>query len=300
MHANYWLSGLAGHTLKHRLDIPLVSTFHTLARVKADTDDPEPERRGQAEAEIIACSEAVLASCPHEAEQLLHFYDTDPERIVIIPPGVDHAFFAPGARAGARRAIGVDPDVPCVLFVGRIQPLKGVDVAVDAFAALDRPDALLIIIGGPSGRGGQGYLGGVRRTVLERGLQDRVRFVDPQPHEMLGSYYRAASVVMVPSRSESFGLVALEASACGTPVVASAVGGLQTVLAHGRTGFLIPDRDPGAFAEATRTLLDDPAKLAAMGAAAARRASAYRWATSADRMRTLATDLTDRVLVECR
>jgi D-inositol-3-phosphate glycosyltransferase len=301
LHANYWLSGVAGHDIKHALDVPLICTFHTLARVKAQADDDEPERRARAEAKVIGCSEAVLASCTVEAQQLVELYDADPDRIHILSPGVDHAFFAPGSAAGARRAIGVDPATPVVLFVGRIQPLKGADVAVEAFARMvgERPGALLIIVGGPSGPDGPSHLAHLHDLVADRGLSGRVRFVPPQPHEMLSSYYRAASVVLVPSRSESFGLVALEAAACGTPVVASAVGGLTTLVSHGETGFLVEERDPSRFAAAATPILTDPALAASLGAAAARRALRYRWSRSAARLRALYGELTERVLVEC-
>jgi D-inositol-3-phosphate glycosyltransferase len=303
IHANYWLSGVAGHTIKHRLDLPLTCTFHTLARVKAQADDDEPERRARAEATTIGCSEAVLASCRVEADQLIGLYHADPERIHILSPGVNHAFFAPGSRAGARRALGLDPDTPVVLFVGRIQPLKGLDVAVEAFSLLageQSEGAVLVVVGGPSGPDGPAHLAQVHELVERRGLDRRVRFVAPQPHEMLSSYYRAASVVLVPSRSESFGLVALEAAACGTPVVASAVGGLTTLVAHGETGFLVEERDPRQFAAAAAPILADAGLAASLSVEAARRAQRYRWSRTAARLRALYGELTDRVLVECR
>jgi D-inositol-3-phosphate glycosyltransferase len=300
IHAHYWLSGMAGHTIKHCLDVPLICTFHTLARVKSPALDGEPVRRARAEADIIGCSEAVLASCTAEASQLVQLYDADPARVALLAPGVDHAVFAPGSRAGARRAIAVDPATPVVLFVGRLQPLKGADVAVEAFAALGRDDALLIIVGGPSGRSGPAHLDALHRLVERRGLTGRVRFVEPQPHHALSSYYRAAEIVLVPSCSESFGLVALEAAACGTPVVASAVGGLATLIADGRTGFLVESRRPADFAAAVAPVLADSSLAASLGSAAAARASSYRWSASAARLRALYGELTDRVLVECR
>ncbi|MCB1003535.1 MAG: glycosyltransferase, partial [Acidimicrobiales bacterium] len=225
LHANYWLSGVAGHRIKHALDLPLVSTFHTLARVKAETGDPEPDRRVQAETEVIGCSDAILASCTAEANQLTELYGADPSRIEIVPPGVDHAFFSPGDQRGARAALGLG-DHPVLLFVGRIQPLKGVDVAVRTLAALAHPDAVLVVVGGASGADGHREVERVRELAADLGVADRIRWVAPQPHHLLSTYYRAADVALVPSRSESFGLVALEAAACGTPVVAAAVGGL--------------------------------------------------------------------------
>jgi len=304
IHANYWLSGLAGHRLKHELSLPLVSTFHTLARVKAETGDPEPARRIEAETDVIACSDAILASCPAEVEQLVSLYGAVRERIEIVPPGVDHAFFSPGDQRGARQALGALElgDHPVLLFVGRIQPLKGVDVAVRALAELTtiHPDALLVIVGGASGLDGPSEQIHVRRLVDELGLADRVRFVDPQPHHLLSTYYRAADVCLVPSRSESFGLVALEAAACGTPVVAADVGGLSTLVEHGETGFLVDSRDPVAHADALASVLDAPLLGARMGVTAAARARHYTWSTTAARLRRLYGDLTARSLVECR
>ncbi len=298
VHANYWLSGVAGHRVKHELDLPLISTFHTLARVKAETGDPEPDRRVDAESEVIGCSDAILASCADEAEQLRRRYGAPADRIDIVPPGVDHAYFSPGDRRWARRALGLGPG-PVLLFVGRIQPLKGLDVAVRALAGLSRRDAELVAVGGPSGTEGADELARVRVLARQLGVGDRVRFVPPQPHHLLSTYYRAAEVCLVPSRSESFGLVALEAAACGTPVVAAAVGGLRTLVDHGRTGLLIDSRDPAEFAAATSRLLDDPATARSMAAAAVDKARDYTWSTTAARLRRVYSDLTSRSLVDC-
>jgi D-inositol-3-phosphate glycosyltransferase len=300
IHANYWLSGLAGHRLKHELDLPLVSTFHTLARVKAETGDPEPDRRVDAESEVIACSDAILANCADEARQLVELYGADPSRIEVVPPGVDHAFFSPGDRRGARAALGLD-DHPVLLFVGRIQPLKGLTVAVAALAELStrHPDAVLVVVGGRSGRGGSEEMAAVESLLEAHGLADRVRFVPPQPHHLLSTYYRAADVCIVPSRSESFGLVALEAGACGTPVVAAAVGGLRTLVDDGVTGFLVDTRVPGDYAAAVAELLDDHDLAADMATAAAERARGFTWSTTAARLRRLYADLTARAPVSC-
>ncbi len=300
IHANYWLSGLAGHRLKHELSLPLVSTFHTLARVKAETGDPEPDRRVDAETEVIACSDAILASCRAEVHQLVELYGADPQRIEIVPPGVDHAFFSPGDRRGARQALGLG-DHPVLLFVGRIQPLKGADVAVRSLAELtgSHPNARLLIVGGASGQDGPAEQVRVRGLVDELGLSDQVRFVEPQPHHLLSTYYRAADACIVPSRSESFGLVALEAGACGTPVVAADVGGLSTLIDHGQTGFLVDSRNPADYAAALAKILDSPDLTADMAIAAATRARRYTWSTTAARLRRLYGDLTARALVEC-
>jgi D-inositol-3-phosphate glycosyltransferase len=306
LHANYWLSGLAGHRLKHELDLPLVSTFHTLARVKAEASpeevwSEEPQRRAEAEATIMKCSEVVLASCSVEAKQLAELYDSDPERIRVVAPGVDQAFFGPGHRPQARRALGLPGDVPLLLFVGRIQPLKGADVAVRTLAALKEfPDAHLVVVGGPSGPRGQEHMGYLEEIVERHGLADRVHLVAPQPHELLSTYYRAADVCVVPSRSESFGLVALEAAACGTPVVAAAVGGLTTLVDHGHTGYLVEQSTPDAFAGAVARVLGNPDLADRLATAAVVRARRYTWTEAAALLRTTYEELTAERLVACR
>lgn len=302
LHANYWLSGLAGHRLKHELGLPLVCTFHTLARVKATAGDDEPLHRDRAEAEVIGCADRLLASCSAEAEQLEGLYGADRSRIEIVPPGVDHAFFSPGFsigdRAGARAAIGLRGE-PTILFVGRIQPLKRIDLAIEALVQMRRSDAQLVIVGGPSGPEGEAELTRVTALADSLGVAHRVRFVPPQPHHLLSSWYRAADVVVVPSRSESFGLVALEAAACGTPVVAAAVGGLTSVVDDGRTGVLVDGADPSVWAAHLDHLLDHPATAAAMASAAVRRARHYSWPAAAARLRRLYADLAQRTPVSC-
>lgn len=306
VHANYWLSGLAGHRIKHELDLPLVSTFHTLARVKAEASPEEmscdePHRRAEAEASVMACSEVVLASCSVEAEQLADLYEVDPTRLQVVPPGVDHAFFGPGDRAQARKALGLPADLPVLLFVGRIQPLKGADVALRALAAMkDHPDARLVVVGGPSGPRGDQHLAFVHELAKTLGVTDRVQFVDPQPHELLSTHYRAADVCIVPSRSESFGLVALESAACGTPVVASAVGGLTTLVEHGRTGYLVEDAAPERFAVAASRVIDDPLLAEKLSVTAVMRARRYTWAEAGALLRATYEDLAADRLVACR
>jgi D-inositol-3-phosphate glycosyltransferase len=301
IHGNYWLSGVAGHRLKHRFDVPLVSTFHTLARVKAEGGDLEPEWRDRAEAEVIGCSDAICVSCPEEERQFRRLYG-DPHGVIeVVPPAVEHAFFAPGDRGGARRALGLPADRPILLFVGRIQPLKGPDMAIRALAGLHRHDAMLILVGGASGADGMAALGATRALVAELGVGERVVFVEPKPHHLLSSYYRAADIVVVPSRSESFGLVALEAAACGIPVVASAVGGLLNVVHDGVTGVLVEGRHPERFSRAIAQLLDDPLAAAELGRAAAVRARRFTWSFTAGRLRRLYADLVEQLtpLVAC-
>jgi D-inositol-3-phosphate glycosyltransferase len=307
VHANYWLSGLSGHVIKHELNLPLVCTFHTLDRVKAEAVPEEveadmPHRRAEAEASIIECSDAVLASCSVEAEQIASLYGADPDRIRVVPLGVDHAFFGPGHRPQARRALGLPLDGPLLLFVGRIQPLKCADAAIDTLAELLGRGAAayrLVIVGGPSGPHGEKALQGLIDLADARGVRDRVHFVDPQPHELLSSYYRAADVCLVPSRSESFGLVALEAAACGTPVVANAIGGLTTLVDHGRTGFLVEDPTPERYADAV-TRFDEPLVAERLSTASVLRARGYTWRAAAHELLDLHDELSARRLVECR
>jgi len=302
VHGNYWLSGVVGHRLKHALDVPLVSTFHTLARVKAEGGDLEPSWRDQAEAEVIGCSDAICVSCPEEERQFRRLYGDPAGRVEVVPLAVEHAFFAPGDRCGARQAVGLPLDRPVVLFVGRIQPLKAPDVAIRALAELGDPRAVLVVVGGASGIEGDDEVAVARRLVAQLGLVDQVVFVPPQPHHILSSFYRAADVVIVPSRSESFGLVALEAAACGIPVVASAVGGLLNIVHDGVTGLLVDGREPARFARALHQVLADPAGATAMGEAAAVRARRFTWSFTAARLRRVYHDLVaepQRQLVAC-
>jgi D-inositol-3-phosphate glycosyltransferase len=306
VHANYWLSGVAGHLIKHQMNLPLVSTFHTLDRVKAEASPEEVEadaqhQRAEAEATVIRCSDTVLASCSVEAAQITDLYGADPSRIRIVAPGVDHAFFGPGDRAQARRALGLPGQGPLLLFVGRIQPLKGVAVAVRTLANLvdDNDDAHLVIVGGPSGPHGEDEVTRTHALVDELGLGDRVFFVPPRPHELLSTYYRAADVCLVPSRSESFGLVALESAACGTLVVASDVGGLRSLIDHGRTGYLVDEPTPEAFAAWVRQVLAEPLLAERLSTGSVLRARRYTWARAAHLLREIYAELTVGRLVEC-
>ncbi|MCY3863610.1 MAG: glycosyltransferase [bacterium] len=298
IHANYWLSGVAGHRVKHVVEVPLAVTFHTLARVKAATGDPESEHRAQAETEVIGCADAVIASCEPEAQQLREFYDAPPERIELAPPGVEHALFSPGDREGARTALGLGRG-PVLLFVGRIQPLKRPLVAVETLARLAREDARLLVVGGPSGTEGEDEYQRLQDRIHTLGLEEQVTLVPPRPHHWLSTYYRAADVVLVPSRSESFGLVALEAAASGTPVVAAPVGGLRSIVDHGRTGFLVDDPTAEAFAAHTATLIDNPLLAAETAMNAAERARSYSWAAMARSLRATYRRVQSRVPVYC-
>jgi D-inositol-3-phosphate glycosyltransferase len=298
LHANYWLSGAVAHRLKHALDVPLVATFHTLARVKADAGvDDDPELRALVEQDVMRCADLMLASTDDERKQLASLYEADPERIEIVAPGVDHTAFAIADRDRAHKRLGLSGRV--LLFVGRIQPLKGVRLAVRCLASLNDPDVSLVIVGGPSGSDGEQELASTRALAAELGVASQVRFFPPQPHARLAQFYAAAEVCIVPSRTESFGLVALEAAACGTPVVAASVGGLRSLVDDGETGHLVEGRDPADFAAPVARLLEDTKRAREMGMIAAARSRRYSWSIAAARLRRLYSDLAARALVRC-
>ncbi len=287
VHAHYWLSGIAGSHLKEDWkEVPLVVSFHTLARVKDDAstgEPPEPLFRKRGEARVIRAADSIIAPTHIERGQLVELYDADPARIYVAPPGVDLDRFAPGDREGARRRFGFSED-PLVVFVGRLQPFKGTDVAVHALAQLKRivPDAQLAIVGGDSPRGSRGERMRLGLQARRLGVSDRLHLLEPVTHNELPDLYRAADVVVVPSASESFGLVALEAQACGTPVVATAVGGLRITVRDGETGYLVGQRDAKAFAAALSRVLSDPVARDRLGENAVRLARGFPWARTAD------------------
>ncbi len=287
LHAHYWLSAAAAHQLKHTFDVPLGITFHTLGRVKAASGHPESDERTRSEQETMNCADVVFTSGPAEAAQLVRHYDVDEERIHHLTPGVDLTLFSPGQRSAAREAIGLDPNQaadPLLLFVGRLQPLKGAEIAIGALAQLSAPDARrarLVIVGGPSGPDGEATLRRLRQQARELGVAERVQFTNPRPHQQLASYYRAADVCVVPSRSESFGLVALEAAACATPVVTADVGGLRDNVVHKKTGLLVDGHDPACFAACIDELLTNPLWALELGEAARSRAASFTWTQSA-------------------
>jgi D-inositol-3-phosphate glycosyltransferase len=299
LHANYWLSGDVGHRLKHQFDLPLVTTFHTLAHTKraAGLEDDPPERVA-IEREIVACSDRIVSSTPDERSELVASYGADPERVEVIPPGVDHAIFSPGDAHEARQRLGL-PEAPLVLFIGRIQTLKGVDLALRCLAALDNHDARLAIVGGPSGQDGAAEVDRLAELARELGVAERVHWIAPQPHAALADWYRAADVCIVPSRTESFGLVALEAAACGRPVVAARVGGLRSLVDDGHTGFLVDGRTAADYAEPVGLLLADSGLADEMGVSAAARSGRFTWNMTAARLRRLYADVGARELLQC-
>ena len=298
VHSHYWLSGWAGLIVKQALKIPLANSFHTLGRVKDATrrhgQPLEPLLRLAAESELIASSDCVIASTDQESDELLDHYGADPERLCINPPGIDRTLFIPGDRAGARRRLGIGSE-PVVLFVGRIQPLKGVDVAVDAFDEIRRvlPNARMLIVGGPSGSEGSAELNRITRRIHDHGLEDSVSMWEAQPHDQIAEFYQAADVLMVPSRSESFGLVAAEAHATGLAVVAANVGGLRHVVRDGESGFLVDGWDPKEFAKSVLDILQSPATRARLSVGAVESARRFSWEITADRLLELYTGITD-------
>lgn len=288
VHSHYWLSGWVGRLAAERWGVPLVQTFHTLGRVKnltlADGDGPEPPARIGAEERIVATADRILVSTPDEATELVRLYGARPDAVRVVSPGVDTAVFRPGPREAIRDALGID-DRPLILFAGRLQALKGPDVAVRALAELRRADPdldpMLVIFGGPSGNACLGP-DALAKLAADLGVSDRVVVREPVRHRLLADWYRAADVVVVPSRSESFGLVALEASACGTPVVASDVGGLRTAVRNGVTGMLVPLGPPSGYARALGELLRHTELAREMGEAGARHARRFDWTRAAE------------------
>jgi D-inositol-3-phosphate glycosyltransferase len=272
-------------------------SFHTLGRVKnatlAEGDRPEPPARLAGEERVVATADRLIAPTPTEARELVELYAAAPGKVRIVSPGVDLARFRPGDRAAARAAMGVRTR-HVIAFAGRLQPLKAPDVAVRALALLarERPelDVELLVAGGASGNGDRDAPH-LARLAWAEGVGERVRFLPPQPHDRLATLFRAADLVLVPSYSESYGLVALEAQACGTPVVAARVGGLVHAVGDGTTGLLVDQHDPAAYAAAVAALLGNPRRLAAMGAAAARFAGAHGWDRTASRLLDVYADL---------
>lgn len=303
VHSHYWVSGWAGVIVKEALRIPLANSFHTLGRVKdlrrRPDEPPSSAMRVQTERDVIAQSDCVISSTPYEFDDLLEHYGATPERLCVSPPGIDRSLFTPGDRTAARRHLGLG-DEPIVLQVGRIQAHKGADIAIQALArmpegvAAGAGPAQLVFVGGPSGPGGDEELASLRALAARVGVADRVHFVDPQPHQRLVHYYRAANVLVMPSRTETFGLVAAEAQACGLPVVASRVGGLPFVVRGSETGMLVDGFDPESFGAAITAVLDHPDFAARLGEGAVRRAEQFSWDATADRLLELYAGISAR------
>jgi D-inositol-3-phosphate glycosyltransferase len=300
VHGHYWLSGQVGAVAKERWGVPLVQSMHTLAKVKnaalAAGDALEPDARLRGEAEVIAAADALVANTGDEADQLIAGYDADPARVAVINPGVSLKVFRPGSQQSARARLGLPQDHVVIVFAGRVQPLKAPDMVLHAAARMIADDPALAgrltiaFVGGPSGTG-RADPDGLVALAGRLGLAGLVRLEPPCPQQELADWYRAATVVMVPSYSESFGLVAVEAQACGTPVVAAAVGGLRTAVRDGVSGILVDSRDPARYARALRDLTGSPAELARLSAGAREHASRLGWSVTVDRLLDLYSDV---------
>lgn len=292
VHSHYWLSGHVGWLATERWGVPLVHSMHTMAKVKnsalAEGDTPEPRIREFGEEQVVGAAHRLIANTDDEADQLIQLYDAEPQKVVTVWPGVDLSMFTPGPQPLARSQLGIDPDAIVLLFAGRIQPLKAPDVLVRAAARLVAADPALrrrlvvAIVGGLSGSG-VGHTD-LRQLVRTLGVEDVVHLHPPVSQARLADWYRAADLTVVPSYSESFGLVALESQACGTPVVGSSVGGLRTAIDHGRSGILVSGHQPSDWARSMTELLDDPARLAKLGAGAVEHARRFGWDATAGTM----------------
>jgi len=286
VHSHYWLSGQVGWLAADRWAVPLVHTAHTLAGVKnaalAAGDAPEPPLRTVGEQQVVDAADRLIVNTDDEAQQLVALHEADPRRIDVAHPGVDLEVFQPGDKLAARQALGLSAGEPIVAFVGRIQPLKAPDILLRAAAKL--PGVRVVVAGGPSGSSGLAEPGGLVRLAAELGISDRVTFLPPQSRADLATLFQAADLVAVPSYSESFGLVALEAQACGTPVVAAAVGGLPVAVRDGVTGRLVGGHGIDSWA----TALDELLRLGsgprgwAMRRAAVSHAAQFSWERTVD------------------
>jgi len=292
VHSHYWLSGQVGTVARERWNVPLVHTMHTMAKVKnsmlAEGDAAEPIGRIYGEQEIVRLADRLIANTAEERRELIELYDADPERVAVVHPGVDLTVFRAGRLVEAREQLGIAADAAVLLFAGRIQPLKAPDVVLRAAAVmLERDPSLrdrlvVAVVGGASGSGlDQPSL--LSDLTSELGIDDVVQFVPTVSQGGLADWYAAASVVCVPSYNESFGLVAIEAQACGTPVVAARVGGLSTSVSDGVTGILIDGHNPADYAGAIHGLLTDPDAREAMSQKAVRHAEGFGWDVTAER-----------------
>jgi len=282
IHAHYWLSGAAGLALRQRWGAPLVQMFHTLGRLKNDASrngaDREPDTRIAEEARIVAAADRIIAATVVERAHLVSHYGADAARIAVIPCGVDTELFAPGDRAAARAALGLGDD-PHLLYVGRQTPIKGLETLLDAMARLRAAGsrARLSIVGGDADEPLDGHEAALRERLVRLGLGQAVTFVGALPQGSLPAWYVAADATVLPSYYESFGMVALEAMACGSPVVASRVGGLQATVRDRVTGLLVPDHDPVALADALGRLIGDEDLRWRLGREGVRWAAQHRW-----------------------
>ena len=291
LHSHYWISGQLGWLVSERYGIPLVHTMHTMAKVKnqslAEGESPEPQTRAIGEEQVVQASAALIANTASEAASLVSLYDACPDNVHVVSPGVDlRTYKVNGGKKSAREKLNIPQDQLMLLFVGRIQPHKGPEVLIRAVAEMLQHTPMLrsklraVIMGGPSGNGSSEP---ERLEALAKflGVTDVVQFVPPVPHEELSDWYRSADLVCVPSYSESFGLVALEAQACGTPVVATAVGGLRAAVADGISGVLVDGHNPKAWSATLMRLLMEPQRRVLLSLGAVDHASRFGWDATA-------------------
>ena len=280
IHSHYWLSAWAGVLLEETLKAPLVISFHTLGRTRdvGPGELPQPLLRIATETDVIARAGCVVASTPVEAADLMEHYGARPERVCVSPPGVDHGVFHPGPQR--RSELGL-PAGPLAAFVGRIQPLKGVDIAIDAIAGV--PESNLVVIGGPSGAAGDHELDRLQ-AMAQVVAPGQVTFLPPFAHESIADVFRSVDLVVVPSRAESFGLVAVEAQACGAPVVAADVGGLAFAVADGESGYLVRGDAIAEWTKRVGEILGDPDHRARLSNGAIVHASRFSWNVTAARL----------------
>ena len=291
IHSHYWISGQLGWLVSERLGIPLVHTMHTMAKVKnlalAEGETPEPKSRAIGEEQVVKASSALIANTASEAASLVSLYDACPERVFVVPPGVDLTTYkVNGGKKSARKKLSISNETQLLLFVGRIQPHKGPEVLIRAVAEMVKHNPNLratlraVIMGGASGNGSK-EPEKLRALATFLGVSDVIEFKAPVLRDELSEWYRAADLVCVPSYSESFGLVALEAQACGTPVVATAVGGLRTAVADGISGSLVDGHDPRAWSATILRLLLEPQRRLLLSMGAVEHASHFGWDTTA-------------------
>ena len=294
VHAHYWLSGWAAELTRRFWDAPFVQMFHTTAHIKnavSAAADRETDLRLRTEKRLLALADGIIAANPDERADLIWSMGVPADRVCTIPPGVDLALFQPHPRSIARATIGVAPHERVVLFVGRIDPIKGIDTLIAAAQLMIErgsiaPPPTFVIVGGDLDQdcAPGGPLALVAEDIARRGIAPHFRLVGSQPQDELPLYYSATDVVAVPSRYESFGLVAVEALACGAPVVASRAGGLRYTIEEGVAGLLVKPQSPEALASGLTTVLTNDALRDAMAAAARPSATRYDWRAIAGQM----------------
>ena len=293
LHSHYWLSAVVAERLKARWRLPHIAMFHTLGEVKNRSRISEREQGPRIEAEraVAQQAERIVVASRDEQQQLVRLYGAEAARIAVVPCGVNLDLFRPVAKEEARRQLGLRDDDRILLFVGRIEPLKGVDILLGAAAQMEgEPDCFVLVVGGDSSTR-EGEVAHLRDLASELGIAERVSFLGAVDHERLPLFYSAADVCVVPSFYESFGLVALEAMACGTPVVASRVGGLAGTVRDSETGYLIPWRCPEPFAERLELLLGNEELRRAFGQSAREAVERFRWGNVAEAMLALYREL---------